>query len=99
MVLTVAFDYGSRAELLRAAQLSRASHQTAHDVSAGEISDNMYAPNLPPVDVVVRTSGESRISNFMLWQIKGAKVYFTERTWPDFDAHEIDNALKLVHAR
>ena len=99
MVLTVAFDYGSRAELLRAAQLSRASHHTAQDVLVQEISDQMYAPNLPPVDVVVRTSGESRISNFMLWQIKGAKVYFTERTWPDFDAHEIDNALKLVHAR
>jgi undecaprenyl diphosphate synthase len=97
MVLTVAFDYGSRAELLRAAQLSRASNHTARIVSAQEISDNMYAPSLPPVDVVVRTSGESRISNFMLWQIKGAKVYFTERTWPDFDAHEIDNALKLVH--
>ncbi len=99
MVLTVAFDYGSRAELLRAAQLSRTRHHTAQEVSVPEISDQMYAPNLPPVDVVVRTSGESLISNFMLWQIKGAKVYFTERTWPDFDAHEIDNALKLVHAR
>lgn len=98
MVLTVAFDYGSRAELLRAAQLSRASHLTALDVSVDEISSHLYLPSLPPVDVVVRTSGESRISNFMLWQIQGAKAYFTERTWPDFDAHEIDNALKLVHA-
>jgi undecaprenyl diphosphate synthase len=57
----------------------------------------LYAPDLPPVDVVVRTSGESRISNFMLWQICGAKVYFTERTWPDFDEHEIDNAIKLTN--
>jgi undecaprenyl diphosphate synthase len=53
---------------------------------------------MTPVDVVVRTSGESRISNFLLWQIAGAQVYFTERTWPDFDAQEIDAAIKLIHA-
>jgi undecaprenyl diphosphate synthase len=99
MVLTVAFDYGSRAELLRAAQRARDSHQIAQDISLHDISRNLHSPDMPPVDVVVRTSGESRISNFLLWQIMGAKVYFTERTWPDFDAHEIDNALKLVHAR
>ena len=99
MVLTVAFDYGSRAELLRAAQYARAKHDSGIDITTHEIANNLYAPELPPVDVVVRTSGESRISNFLLWQIMGAKVYFTERTWPDFDAHEIDNALKLVHAR
>jgi undecaprenyl diphosphate synthase len=99
MVLTVAFDYGSRAELLRAAQRAHSQNQTSHDVSAQDISQNLYAPELPPVDVVVRTSGESRISNFLLWQIMGAKVYFTERTWPDFDAQEITNALKLVHVR
>jgi undecaprenyl diphosphate synthase len=99
MVLTVAFDYGSRAELLRAAQRARTSQQSAQNISMQDISDNLYSPTLPPVDVVVRTSGESRISNFLLWQIMGAKVYFTERTWPDFDTHEIDNALKLVHDR
>ncbi|NCV60941.1 MAG: hypothetical protein EBW52_05980 [Betaproteobacteria bacterium] len=98
MVLTVAFDYGSRAELLRAAQHARAKHDSGIDITSHEIAYNLYAPQLPPVDVVVRTSGESRISNFLLWQIMGARVYFTERTWPDFDAHEIDNALKLVHA-
>lgn len=99
MVLTVAFDYGSRAELLRAAQRAHSQRQTPHEVSSQDISQNLYAPELPPVDVVVRTSGESRISNFLLWQIMGAKVYFTERTWPDFDAQEITNALKLVHVR
>ena len=98
MVLTVAFDYGSRAELLRAAQHARTKQHSRLVITSNEIANNLYAPQLPPVDVVVRTSGESRISNFLLWQIMGAKVYFTERTWPDFDAHEIDNALKLVHA-
>ena len=59
----------------------------------------MYDPSIPPVDVVVRTSGESRISNFLLWQIAGAKVYFTERTWPDFNATELDAAIALVEPK
>jgi len=97
MVLTVAFDYGSRAELLRAADRARNHSRFPSQVTRDLINQNLYAPDLPPVDVVVRTSGESRISNFMLWQICGAKVYFTERTWPDFDEHEIDNAIKLTN--
>ena len=51
---------------------------------------------MPPVDVLIRTSGESRISNFLLWQIAGAKVFFTERTWPDISATELDAAIALV---
>ena len=94
MVLTVAFDYGSRAELVRASLLSA----QLGEVTETSIDSHLYDPELPRVDVVVRTSGESRISNFLLWQIAGAKVYFTERTWPDFDAQEVDAALKLIHA-
>ncbi|MFM8248915.1 MAG: undecaprenyl diphosphate synthase family protein, partial [Acidimicrobiaceae bacterium] len=52
--------------------------------------------SLPPVDVLVRTSGESRISNFLLWQINAAKIYFTDRPWPDFDAVELDAAIALA---
>jgi undecaprenyl diphosphate synthase len=51
---------------------------------------------LPPVDVLVRTSGESRISNFLLWQIKSAHIYFTERPWPDFDDVDLDAAIALT---
>jgi undecaprenyl diphosphate synthase len=51
---------------------------------------------MPDVDLLIRTSGESRISNFMLWQIAKAKVYFTERSWPDLDAVEFDAALALL---
>ena len=97
MVLTVAFDYGSRAELTRAAQ--RACAHTRNDDSSIDeqaISSNLYDPRLPDVDLVIRTSGESRISNYLLWQITGAKVYFTERTWPDMTAEELDHALALV---
>ena len=91
-VLTVAFDYGSRAELVHAAHEARRAGETVSDAS---IAQHLYLPELPPVDVVVRTSGEQRISNFMLWQIVGARVYFTERTWPEFDAAELDAALAL----
>jgi len=92
LTVTIAFDYGSRSELVRAAQ--RAMKQGV--VTPESISANLYDPTLPAVDVLVRTSGEARISNFMLWQIKGARVYLTERTWPDFDKHELDEAIALA---
>jgi undecaprenyl diphosphate synthase len=93
MVLTIAFDYGSRAELVHAAETARAAGET---ITESAVARNLYLPDLPAVDVLVRTSGELRISNFMLWQIAGAQVYFTERTWPEFDAAELDAALALA---
>lgn len=95
LVVTVAFDYGSRAELVRAA---RACTTSTSIIDASAVGRNLYAPELPPVDVLVRTSGETRISNFLLWQINGAAVYFTEKTWPDFDSVELDRALELVRS-
>ncbi len=93
MVLTVAFDYGSRAELTRAAQNLIKSGDA---LNTENFSRYLYDPSLPPVDVLVRTSGESRISNFLLWQISKAKIYLTDRPWPDFDAVELDAALALI---
>lgn len=93
MVLTVAFDYGSRAELIRAARRSRAEDGS---ITAKGLSARLYDPSLPDVDLVIRTSGESRISNFLLWQIQGARVFLTERPWPDFDSTEFDAALNLL---
>ncbi len=93
MVLTVAFDYGSLAEMVHAAQQAAA----LGPVDEAAIARNLYLPELPPVDVLVRTSGELRISNFMLWQAAGSEVYFTERPWPEFDAAELDAALALVN--
>lgn len=93
MTLTIAFDYGSRAELARAAQ------QIINDgapATADSLQQRLYLPDLPSVDVLVRTSGEMRISNFLLWQIAGSKVYFTDKAWPDFDEHELDAALELL---
>lgn len=87
--VTIAFDYGSRAELVRASRQAMAEGP----VTAQSIQAHLYDPEMPPVDLLVRTSGETRISNFMLWQIKGARVHFTEKPWPDFDADEFRAAL------
>jgi len=91
MVLTVAFDYGSRTEIVRAVRKAR--RLTTHDIAA-----QLYDAKLPPVDVLVRTSGETRISNFMLWQVARARVYFTDCSWPDFGARQLDEAMALARS-
>ena len=93
MTLTIAFDYGSRTELASAARRLIADRVPATEEN---LQSRLYLPDLPGVDVLVRTSGEMRISNFLLWQISGTTVYFTDKAWPDFDEHELDAALALL---
>jgi undecaprenyl diphosphate synthase len=93
MLLTVAFDYGGRAELMEAV---RAVRRTGQPVTPDAIDTHLYLPELPPVDVLVRTSGELRVSNFLLWQSAGSKIHFTDAAWPEFDAHDLDAAIALV---
>ncbi len=93
MVLTVAFDYGSHAEMVHAARAAASEGP----VTADSIGRHLYLPELPPVDVLVRTSGEQRVSNFMLWQSAGTEVYFTDKPWPEFDGAELDAALALAN--
>jgi undecaprenyl diphosphate synthase len=93
MLLTVAFDYGARQELMDAVRRVRAA---GVDVTTSAIAEHLYLPELPPVDVLVRTSGEQRVSNFLLWQSAGAAIHFTDKPWPEFDAAELDAALALV---
>ena len=72
---------------------ARAAGETITETS---VARNLYLPDLPSVDVLVRTSGELRISNFMLWQTLGARVLWTDRLWPDIDAADLDAALALA---
>jgi undecaprenyl diphosphate synthase len=95
MLLTVAFDYGARQELIDAVRRARAE---AVEITPRAIADRLYLPELPPVDVLVRTSGELRVSNFLLWQSAGAAIHFTGKTWPEFDRAELDAALALTSA-
>ena len=84
--LLVHFNYGGRAELEDAA-------------AAGSIPDNLYAPDVPDVDLLIRTSGEMRLSNFLLWQSAYAELYFTDTLWPDFDRHALFAALEDYASR
>lgn len=93
MVLTVAFDYGGRAELMAAVRRTRRSGSA---FTTAAIDQHLYLADLPPVDLMIRTSGEHRVSNFLLWQSAGAKIHFTDTPWPDFDATELDAALALL---
>jgi undecaprenyl diphosphate synthase len=79
--LLVCFNYGGRAELEDAAK-------------QGGIAENLYAPDVPDVDLLIRTSGEKRLSNFLLWQAAYAELYFTDLLWPDFDRHALFDALR-----
>jgi len=88
---TVAFDYGGRQELVEAARaIARAQPEV---VNRHTVGTHLYAPELPPVDLMIRTSGEARISNFLLWEGVGAQLYVTPTLWPDFGAVEFDHAL------
>jgi undecaprenyl diphosphate synthase len=88
---TVAFDYGGRQELVEAAR--GLAIEQPERIDAAAIGRHLYAPEMPPVDLMVRTSGEGRISNFLLWEGVGAQLYVTPTLWPDFGAAELERAI------
>ena len=92
--LWIAFDYGGRAELVEATRALLAEGVTAEDVSEEAIATRLYAPDLPDPDVVIRTSGEQRLSNFLLWQSAYAELVFDDTLWPDFGEERLRNALE-----
>jgi undecaprenyl diphosphate synthase len=91
--LWIAFDYGGRAELVEAARRLVADGLGPGDVSEEAIAERLYAPELPDPDLLVRTSGEQRISNFLLWQLAYAELVFTDTLWPDFGAGDLAAAV------
>jgi undecaprenyl diphosphate synthase len=91
--LWIAFDYGSRAELVQAARRLVEEGVRPEDVSEKAVSQRLFARDLPDPDLVIRTSGEQRLSNFLLWQSAYAELVFTETLWPDFGEAELRGAL------
>jgi undecaprenyl diphosphate synthase len=91
--LWVAFDYGGRAEIVDAARRLVADGLAAADVDEHALASRLYAPELPDVDLLVRTSGEQRISNFMLWKAAYAELVFTDTLWPDFGEPDLRAAI------
>jgi undecaprenyl diphosphate synthase len=99
LLLWIAFDYGSRAELVEAARRLVADGLRPEDVSEQALAARLYAPELPEPDLVVRTSGEQRLSNFLLWQSAYAELVFTETLWPDFGPDDLRAALEEYASR
>ncbi|MFD2542504.1 isoprenyl transferase [Lacinutrix gracilariae] len=97
MTLTLALSYGSREELLNT--VKKIAIKVKNNIISPEsidesfINEHLYTQNLPDVDLLIRTSGEQRISNFLLWQIAYAELYFTETLWPDFTKQHLYEAI------
>jgi undecaprenyl diphosphate synthase len=87
MVLCVALNYGGRAEIVNAVNriLEEKKGAAGRAVTEEEFAEKMYTAGLPDPDLLIRTSGEMRVSNFLLWQIAYAEIYVTETLWPDFN--------------
>jgi undecaprenyl diphosphate synthase len=97
--LWICFDYGGRAELVEAARRIAASGVDPAAVDEELVTANLAEPEMPDPDLLVRTSGEVRISNFLLWQLAYSELTFTETLWPDFGADDLRSALETFAGR
>ena len=102
-VLNVAFDYGSRNELVSAtkqiAELVKNNEIDICDIDEKMIEERLFTKNSPKLDLLIRTSGEIRISNFLLWQLSYSELYFTDCLWPDFNEEELVKAIESFQGR
>jgi undecaprenyl diphosphate synthase len=94
MTLNVAFNYSSRAEIVDAVRAFVAAGHDLAELEEGALSAYLYTAGLPDPDLLVRTGGDQRISNFLLWQAAYAELYFCDRYWPDFGPAEFDAAIE-----
>ncbi len=97
--LWVAFDYGARDEIVAAARQLVADGVAPEAIDEGAVAARLYAPDMPDPDLVIRTSGELRVSNFLLWQAAYAEFHFTPTLWPDFDDGDLREALEAYAGR
>jgi undecaprenyl diphosphate synthase len=99
MTLSIAFDYGGRAEILDAVRKIVNEGIPPKKINEQLFDSHLYTAGLPEVDLVIRTAGELRLSNFLIWQTAYSEYYFAEVFWPDFDSKEIDKALLTYSQR
>ncbi len=93
IILNVALNYGGRAEIVEAVRKLIREGMRAEDVTEEAISARLYTAGLPDPDLIIRTAGEMRLSNFLIWQAAYAEYYSTPVLWPDFDRAELEKAL------
>lgn len=92
-VLNICLNYGGQDEIVRAVQDITREGMQPEDITSDVIKQHLYTADLPPVDLVVRTSGERRLSNFLLWDSAYAELIFVDKNWPDFNEAELDKVL------
>ena len=102
-IIAIALNYGAQDELVRAAQRlaqrAAAGEIVAEEIGLEHLEEGLDTAGLPPLDLLIRTSGEQRLSNFMLWQAAYAELYFTDMLWPDFDERALAGALDAFRMR
>ncbi|MGC9349655.1 MAG: isoprenyl transferase [Anaerolineae bacterium] len=99
LIANIAFNYGGRQEITEAVREIIREGMPAESITEDIIDAHLYTANLPDVDLVIRTSGEYRLSNFMLWQTAYAELYISPVYWPDFDKDEFYKALQVFNQR
>ena len=99
LTLSVAFNYGGRAEIVDAVRRIIIDEEAAEEISDQLFSEYLYTCDIPDPDLIIRTAGEMRISNFLLWQSAYAEYYTTKVLWPDFNENEVDRALEVYSQR
>ena len=97
--LWVAFDYGGRADIVEATRRLVEEGAAPDAIDEDSLRANLYAPELPDPDLLIRTSGELRISNFLLWQLAYSELIFVDTLWPDFGRDELEQALAAYAQR
>ena len=103
LTLTIAFNYGAREEIVRAVKKISSEvvneNKNIDDISFQDIKENLYTYDLPDIDLVIRTSGEVRLSNYLLLQLAYSELYFTKTYWPAFDKVEFEKAIENYYRR
>jgi undecaprenyl diphosphate synthase len=97
--MTIAFNYGGRAEIVDAVRKVVTDGVVAEEVTEETIAERLYAPDIPDPDLLIRTGGELRVSNFLLWQVAYAEMWATPVLWPDFAVADLDAAIASYASR
>ncbi|MDD5364885.1 MAG: polyprenyl diphosphate synthase [Gallionellaceae bacterium] len=99
LTLTVAANYGGRWDIMQAVNAWRTEHPRSHAITEAALAEHLAMAYAPEPDLFIRTGGEQRISNFLLWQLAYTELYFTDTLWPDFGADSLDAAIASYHQR
>ena len=99
LTVNLAINYGGKDEILRACKVAITSGIQIDSLTETDVQEHLDQPEIPDLDLIIRTGGEHRLSNFMLWRSSYAEIYFTETLWPDFAIEEFSTILEWFHNR